>query len=89
MVKDVIATDDMFDVKVRVMLDWNEHCAAETHYAVALSCLQDAELIATERDYHSLSVLIREALGDLKMIGRIFDINGQKRLEASHAQTQA
>ena len=83
MTKENITGDDMFDVKVRVTLDWHEHSCAETNYAVALSCLRDAELIAIERDNHSLVVLLREALGDLQIIGRIFDINGQKRLEAA------
>lgn len=84
MVKEDIIGDDVFERKVSIVLDWDEHHFAKTNYAVALSCLRDAEFIAIERDNHSLVVLLREALGDLQIIGRIFDINGQKRLEAAH-----
>lgn len=53
----------------------------EIHYQEAEKCLADALLVATEREYRGVAVLVREALDELKIIGRVCGINGQRLLE--------
>ena len=60
--------------------DWNEQFACERSYECAMNCLQDAEFISNEREWHGVRTLITEALRNLRTIGVITEINGQKRL---------
>lgn len=62
--------------------DWPGQFAAEYSYDQAAKCLDDALLVATEREYHGLASLVRTAMQYLKSIGAICDINGQRKLEA-------
>lgn len=61
--------------------NWNEQFTLEMAYSRAESCLKDAMFVSGEREYHGVFVLVRSALQELQTIGRIANINGQKRLE--------
>ena len=60
---------------------WNEQFTLEMAYSRAESCLKDAIFVSGEREYHGIFALVDSALRNLKVIGRIANINGQKRLE--------
>lgn len=79
--EDSFRDDATGETTFRVDLDWVEHMAAENCYAVAERCLDDALRHAREREHHSLRCLIKMALENVRNIGRIYDINGQKRLD--------
>lgn len=79
--EDSFRDDATGETVYRVDLDWLEQLAVENCYAVAERCLDDALLIANEREYHSVRCLLKMALENVRNIGRIYDINGQKRLE--------
>ena len=66
--------------------DCNEQFACERAYETAESCLMDAMFISGEREYHGVFILVRSALQELRVIGRITQINGQKRLEANNGR---
>ena len=63
--------------------DWNEQFACERAYETAESCLRDAMFISGEREYHGVFFLVRSAVQELQVSGRITQINGQKRLEVN------
>lgn len=75
-----IIGEDTGEHVFRVDLSWIEHSAAEDYYANAENCLADAMLVAREREYYSLCALIAPALSCVKSLGRIYNVNGQKRL---------
>ena len=65
----------------RELRNWNEQFTLEMAYQRAESCLKDAMFVSGEREYHGVYCLVTSALRELQAIGRITQINGQKRLE--------
>lgn len=63
------------------MNDWTTSFALESRYDDAKKCLEDALLVAREREYQGLAHLVDAALADLLLIGRLTGINGQQRIE--------
>ena len=49
--------------------------ALERDYETAEKCLEDALLVAREREYHGVAYLIGAALGKLVSIGQLTGIN--------------
>lgn len=53
----------------------------ELRYDDARKCLEDALLVAREREFCGVAHLIDIALSSLLLIGKLTGINGQKRIE--------
>ena len=60
-------------------LTWTESFAARTAYERAVGCLEDALLVARERERHGLAALVNDALGNVQCIGRIYNIANKDR----------
>ena len=63
------------------MNNWITSFALESRFDDAKKCLEDALLVAREREYRGLALLVNAALDDLLLIGRLTGINGQQRIE--------
>lgn len=63
------------------MDDWTTSFVLESRFDDAKKCLEDALLVAREREYQGLAHLLDAALADLLLIGRMTGMNGQKRNE--------
>lgn len=58
-----------------------EKVVAEDKFAEAMSCLLDALLVSREREFFGVAHLVDSAISALKHVGRLAEINGQKRIE--------
>ena len=63
------------------MPEWEHQFILELKFQVARKCLADALLVAREREYEGIALLVGSALSDLDLIGKLAGINGQKRIK--------
>lgn len=68
------------------MPEWQHQFILEKNFDEARKCLEDALLVAREREFSGVAHLVDCALHDLLRIGQFTGINGQKRIgENDHA----
>lgn len=63
------------------MPEWQHQLTLEMKFDEARKCLEDALLVAREREFSGVAHLVDCALHDLLLIGQLTGINGQKRIE--------
>ena len=68
------------------MHEWQYQFCLEIKFDEARKCLDDALLVAREREYSGVAHLVDRALQNLLLIGQLTDINGQKRIEGGGAK---